>query len=140
MYSRWLRNSFIYLLILVAVIAIVFAFFSSGEDHPKVAFGQVIQDAKANQIQKIEVDGRNLEVTYAKEVNGEPEVKSSKGPDKTDISELLTQEGVALSRTAAANQPALDLEYKDSSGFGPWLGGQRSLRVEPECNTRLQSR
>ena len=42
-----------------------------------------------------------LEVTYAKEVNGEPEVKSSKGPDKTDISELLTQEGVALSRTAA---------------------------------------
>ena len=122
MYSRWLRNSFIYLLILVAVIAIVFAFFSSGEDHPKVAFGQVIQDAKANQIQKIEVDGRNLEVTYAKEVNGEPEVKSSKGPDKTDISELLTQEGVALSRTAAANQPALDLEYKDSSGFGPWLG------------------
>jgi cell division protease FtsH len=122
LYSRWLRNSFIYLLILVAVIAIVFAFFSSGEDHPKVAFGQVIQDAKANQIQKIEVDGRNLEVTYAKEVNGEPEVKSSKGPDKTDISELLTQEGVALSRTAAANQPALDLEYKDSSGFGPWLG------------------
>ena len=50
MYSRWLRNSFIYLLILIAVIAIVFAFFNSGDDHPKVAFSQVVADAKAGKV------------------------------------------------------------------------------------------
>ena len=123
MYSRWIRNSFIYLLILVAVIAIVFAFFSSGPDHPKIAFGQVIQDAQANQIQQIEVDGRNLTVTYAtKDEDGDPIVKSSKMGSNTDIETLLTENGVALSRTQAPTQPALDLEYKDSSGFGPWLG------------------
>ena len=65
MYSRWLRNSFIYLLILVAVIAIVFAFFSSGDDHEKVPFGQIVQDAQANQIQKIEVDGLVREGIHA---------------------------------------------------------------------------
>ena len=123
MYSRWIRNSFIYLLILVAVIAIVFAFFSSGPDHPKIAFGQVIQDAQANQIQQIEVDGRNLTVTYAtKDEDGDPIVKSSKMGSNTDIETLLTENGVALSRSQAPTQPALDLEYKDSSGFGPWLG------------------
>ena len=122
MYSRWLRNSFIYLLILVAVIAIVFAFFSSGDDHEKVPFGQIVQDAQSNQIQKIEVDGRNLEVTYAREQNGEPVVVSSKAGPNTDLESLLTEKGVALDRDLAANQPALDLEYKDSGGFGPWLG------------------
>jgi len=124
LYSRWLKNSFIYLLILVAVIAIVFAFFNSGEDHPKVAFGQVVQDAQANLIQKIEVDGRNLTVTYAnKNANGKPEVKSSKTGENTDLEQLLTDKGIALSRSATTSQqPAVDLEYKESSGFGPWLG------------------
>ena len=32
MYGRWLRNSFIYLLILVAIVAIVFTVFQSGGD------------------------------------------------------------------------------------------------------------
>jgi cell division protease FtsH len=123
LYSRWIRNSFIYLLILVAVIAIVFAFFNSGPDHAKIAFGQVIQDAQANQIQQIEVDGRNLTVTYAtKGDDDKPIVKSSKMGSNTDIETLLTENGVALSRDQAPTQPALDLEYKDSSGFGPWLG------------------
>ena len=124
MYSRWIRNSFIYLLILVAVIAIVFAFFNSGPDHEKVAFGQVIQDAQKNEVQKIEVDGRNLTVTYArKDEDGKPVVMGSKTGSNTDVETLLTEKGIALSRTdVAANQPAVDLEYKDSSGFGPWLG------------------
>ncbi len=125
MYSRWLRNSFIYLLILVAVIAIVFAFFNSGSDHPKVAFGQVLEDAKSGSIQKIEVDGRNLTVTYAREdTSGKPEVKTAKIGPNTDVEQVLTDKGISLSRSAAtaANPAAVDLEYKDSSGFGPWLG------------------
>jgi len=125
LYSRWLRNSFIYLLILVAVIAIVFAFFNSGSDHPKVAFGQVLEDAKSGSIQKIEVDGRNLTVTYAREdTSGKPEVKTAKIGPNTDVEQVLTDKGISLSRSAAtaANPAAVDLEYKDSSGFGPWLG------------------
>ena len=92
LYSRWIRNSFIYLLILVAVIAIVFAFFSSGPDHPNVPFGEVIDDAQKNEVQKIEVDGSSLEVTYANETNGEPDVKSSKMGSNTDLEQLLSRE------------------------------------------------
>jgi len=123
LYSRWIRNSFIYLLILVAVIAIVFAFFSSGPDHPNVAFGQVMVDAQENKVQKIEVDGSSLEVTYATETNGEPDVKSSKMGSNTDLEQLLTDKNIALSRSAATStQAAVDLEYSESGGFGPWLG------------------
>ena len=54
MYSRWLRNSFIYLLILVAVIAIVFSFFQPGGGSPTKELGTVIQDAKTGQIKQDE--------------------------------------------------------------------------------------
>ena len=97
MYSRWLRNSFIYLLILVAVIAIVFAFFSSGDDHQKVGYGQVVEDAKNGLVQKIEVDGRNLTVTYVTTSgDAEPEVKSSKIGPNSEIEKLLADAGVAV--------------------------------------------
>jgi len=42
MSSRWLRNSFIYLLILVAVIAIVVSVFRGGEDPKTMTFSEVV--------------------------------------------------------------------------------------------------
>jgi cell division protease FtsH len=124
LYSRWLRNSFIYLLILVAVVAIVFAFFSGGSDNQKVAFGQVIQDAKAGLVQKIEVDGRKLTVTYHEtSASGRPKVLDSRVGPNTDISKLLLDEGIQLQATApGATPPGVDLEFKDGGGLGPWFG------------------
>ena len=62
--SRWMRNSFVYLLILVAVIAIVVAFFrpSSGTSS-KEDFSSVIRDSKAGIVQKIDVADNDLKVT-----------------------------------------------------------------------------
>jgi len=122
LYSRWLRNSFIYLLILVAVIAVVFAFFNGGDEHQKVAFGQVVQDAKAGQIEKIEVNGRDLTITYSEKQDGKNVIKTSKVAENTDVAQFLAEQNIALSRTGAPNGAAVDLEFKDNSGFGPWLG------------------
>ncbi|MGD9933028.1 MAG: ATP-dependent zinc metalloprotease FtsH [Dehalococcoidia bacterium] len=122
MYSRWLRNSFIYLLILVAVIAIVFAFFSGGSDKEKVAFGQVVQDTKEGLVEKIEVDGRNLDVTYYElDPDGKPIVLSSRVGQNTAVDEVLLGQDVPLSAAGQGNA-GVDLEFKDSGGFGPWLG------------------
>ena len=124
MYSRWLRNSFIYLLILVAVIAIVFAFFNERQRPSTIGFGDVIQDAKDGEIQKIEVDGTRSDGHL--QSTGQEASTSSRPPRSvrnTDLEKVLADQGVALSRTdAPAGTPAVDLEYKDSSGFGPWLG------------------
>src|SRR3972149_6945374 len=62
MYGRWLRNSFIYLLILVAIGAIVFTLLpggSSAVDRPLTGF---IEDAKAQRIESVKVNG--TELTY----------------------------------------------------------------------------
>ena len=123
MYSRWLRNSFIYLLILVAVIAIVFAFFNGGSDHPSTTLGQVLEDAKAGKVQKIVIDGTNLTVTYNEKTGNKNIVKSAKIGPNTDLEKDLLDQNVALAPPAnGATTAYVDLEYKPSSGFGPWLG------------------
>ncbi len=122
MYSRWLRNSFIYLVILIAVVAIVFAFFSGGDDHQKVAFGKIVEDAKAGSIQKIEVDGRNLNATYYNPVNNsKSKIVSSKVGNTSQIDKIFLDEKIPLT-AQGQGKAGVDLEYKDSGGFGPWLG------------------
>ena len=46
MSSRWLRNSFIYLLILVAVVAIVFSFFRNGDSPKTMLSSEVVANAR----------------------------------------------------------------------------------------------
>ena len=59
MYGRWLRNSFIYLLILVAIVAIVFTLFGQGggssdiESSPSL----LIEEVRANRVNEIIVNG-----------------------------------------------------------------------------------
>ncbi len=63
MYGRWLRNSFIYLLILVAIVAIVFTFVlgSGGDGKQEQSLSEFIQQAKAGDVTKVKVDGNDLE-------------------------------------------------------------------------------
>ena len=126
MYSRWLRNSFIYLLVLVAVIAIVFAFFSGGDDRPTVPFSQVLRDAEAGDIERVVVDGTSLTVHYAAtDAQGREDVRKSRVGENTDIEATFERRGVSIIGPVTEDgvtQPGLFLEYEESGGFGPWLG------------------
>ena len=59
--GRWLRNSFIYLLILVAIVAIVFTLFGQGGsstiDQPLTEF---IAQAREGNVESVEVNGEEL--------------------------------------------------------------------------------
>ena len=88
--SRWMRNSFVYLMILVAVIAIVVIFFRPGaEESDKKDLSQVINDAKTESIQKIEVSGNTLSVT--KDDGSE---YTARKEDNSSLVEILTTNGV----------------------------------------------
>src|SRR5215212_7982421 len=63
MYSRWLRNSFIYLLTLVAVIALVFSFFQPGKSTQTKPLNTVAQLVNEGKVKQIEVQGDSLTVT-----------------------------------------------------------------------------
>ena len=58
MHGRWLRNGLIYLLVLVAIVAIVFSLLpSGGSDEVDGSPQQLIQQVNAGQVAEIEVDG-----------------------------------------------------------------------------------
>jgi len=62
MYGRWLRNSFIYLLILVAIVAIVFTVLQGGgPGKQEQSLSDFISEAKAGNVTKVKVDGNDLE-------------------------------------------------------------------------------
>ena len=110
MSSRWLRNGFIYLLILVAVVAIVYSFFGRSSGTESVELSVVIAAAKNGDVSKIEVDGNNLLVT----MNGQ-EFQSRK-EDGSSIFELLSAAGVDVGSDGVL------VEVSSPSSFGSWLG------------------
>ncbi|MSQ61347.1 MAG: ATP-dependent metallopeptidase FtsH/Yme1/Tma family protein [Dehalococcoidia bacterium] len=111
MSSRWLRNSFIYLLILVAVTAVLFSFFQSGTGKESKPFGTVIEDAKAGRIERIKVSDDTLALTY----NDGREFTSRKETGAT-IAELLQQAGVHTGPNG------VQVEVAEPSQFGSILG------------------
>jgi cell division protease FtsH len=115
MNSRWLRNGFIYLLILVAVVAIVYSFFGRSKGPPTNDISQVIADAKAGRIAEIQVSGDTLTVK-PKPNSGIDEYKARKEKDSSVI-DTLRSEGVQVGGAAG-----VQVQVKKSSGMGNWLG------------------
>ena len=84
MYGRWLRNSFIYLLILVAVVAVVFTVLNTGGDsEQKTELSEFISQAQDGQAVRVEVDGTSLsytlkndDITYTTEMEKGDTVRS----------------------------------------------------------------
>jgi cell division protease FtsH len=108
--SRWMRNSFVYLLILVAVIAIVVAFFrpSSGSSE-KHDISTVIADSQASKVETIEVNGDNLKVKLKDGTS-----YTSRKEDSESVREILQDSGVDVT--------GLQIEVKEPSQFGDWIG------------------
>jgi cell division protease FtsH len=112
MSSRWLRNGFIYLLILVAVVAIVYSFFGRSEGIESKEFSQVIADARADRISSIEVSGDSLTV----ERKDGTEYKSRKEAGSSLV-ELLDAQGVDVGEPGG-----IKIDIKKQGGFGNWIG------------------
>src|SRR5438067_95017 len=112
--SRWMRNSFVYLLILVAVIAIVVAFFrpTSGSTA-KADFSQVINDARAGAIKKIDVSDNDLKVTV-QDNDGTKKTYTSRKESSASLVEILQQNNIDWAK--------IPIEVKQPGRFGDWVG------------------
>jgi cell division protease FtsH len=109
--SRLMRNSLVYVMILVAIIAIVVIFFGRGDsNNDSRDISAVIQDVLAGNVQNIEVDGDDLTVT----LQGGVEYTSRKEEGASLVS-LLTENGVQANQLPA-------IEVNKPSAFGNWLG------------------
>ncbi len=90
MYGRWLRNSFVYLLILVAIVAIVFTLLPSGSGKVDQPLQQFIEDAKAQRVQSVEVDDSNL--TY--KLKGDEATFKTKMEKGDTVRQVLQDAGI----------------------------------------------
>ena len=109
--GRWMRSGFIYLLVIIAVIAIFYIVIPRSDASEK-PLSAVIADAAAEppRIRIIEVSGDKLNVT----TSGGAEYTSRIGAN-VRIEELLQGEGVELKNTT------IEINYKTSGGFGSFF-------------------
>ena len=98
--SSWSRNGFVYLLLIIAVVAIVyFNFVVPTEELPIVAFNKVAANIKAGQVTKIALSGDDLTVFLA-EGQQPAKVRSRKEPG-VGLTESLINLGVTSEELAA---------------------------------------
>ncbi len=111
--NRWLRNSFVYLMIIIGVIVIFYTLLPSfgGSDERPVS--EVIAMAKNGQLSKIEVSGDNLTV-YPK---GDTEPFESKLEKGDSITSLLVESGVEVGAPGS-----VEIYPKGSSGLSSFFG------------------
>ena len=112
MNTRWMRNSFIYLLIIVAVMAIFFTLFSKPLSGTReIPISQVISMAARGQLESIDVRGDKLEVRTTGQ-----ETFTSRKEEGASVVEILEDSGV--------DPLASDLEVavKSSSGLSNLFG------------------
>ena len=108
MNTRWMRSSFIYLLIIVAVIAIFFTLFSEPLGGSReLPINEVVAMAVSGDLDLIEIEDNKLIVTA-----NDGEVFTSRKEDGASILELLSGAGVDLATSR------LRVIVKGSSGLG----------------------
>lgn len=112
MNSRWMRNSFIYLLILVAVIAIFFTLFSEPLGGSReIPLSQVIEMSSRGEVQTIEVKGDRLTVSTF-----DGETFTSRKEESATVVEIMERAGVD---PLVSN---LEVVVKGTGGLGSLFG------------------
>ena len=114
MNNKLLGNAFIYLIIFVAVIAIFFTLFNSGDQKDKIGLSAVLAMAKSNQITRIVVDRDTLTITPRSGTPGQ--LFTATKEEGTSIFELLAAEGIT------PGESGIDIEVKGSGGFSSLFG------------------
>jgi cell division protease FtsH len=93
MYGRWLRNSFIYLLILVAIVAIVFTLLpGGGESDEESSRQELITAVKSGDVDKIDVDGDTVKY----KLDGADQTYKFKKEQGQTVSDILESGGIAI--------------------------------------------
>ena len=114
MSSRWMRNSLIYLLIIVAVIAIFFTLFSQPlGGSQEISINEVVALTARGDVAAIEVRGDNLDILT---VSGESLTSRKEQGEGTSIVEILERSGVDPVTTN------VEISVKGSSGLSSIIG------------------
>ncbi|HVC34618.1 MAG TPA: ATP-dependent zinc metalloprotease FtsH [Chloroflexota bacterium] len=113
--TKWLKNSFIYLLILVAAIALFLSFFPTGgsKQPTKMSLGDVVVLAKQGEIKQIEAQGDTWTV-QRNDSNGDAQAQAD---PNSGVYQTLRDAGVPADEVSKIN-----VVYQQPAQFGNLLG------------------
>ena len=115
--NRWMRNGFVYLLVIVGIIVIFYTLLPSFSGKSEEPLTTVVAMAKNNELRKIQVDGRNLTVYPKTVARGGADRFVSRIGDDTDIIGLLVESGVQVGPPSG-----VEVSFKGSSGLSSFFG------------------
>jgi len=110
--NKWLRNGFVWIILIIAVIALWFMVTSGGDRTQSRDLSSIAQDIRAGQVARLEQSEDSSKVTvYYK---GSDELETFRLPPNVNIYDALLQYGVEPSD--------VDINIKAASQWGNWLG------------------
>ncbi len=118
--NRWVRNSLIYLLIIIGVIVIFYTLIPSLGSSEQLSLTEVMGQASTGQIKQIIVDGEKLTVIPRVAPGGDTTKYTSRIGKNTDLIQLFTD--ARILGPNSINVAAPEIEYKGSSGLGSVFG------------------
>src|SRR4051812_25443764 len=113
--TKWLRNSFVYLIILVAIIALFFTVFQPGgidRDSTQIGLNELAAAVKRGEVKRIDIADDKLTV----EIPGRGKFTARKERNDT-VPDLMTSYGVT-----AEEFGRVDYRVSDPPQFTNWLG------------------
>ena len=115
--NRWLRNSFVYLLVIIGVIVVFYTFLPSFGGRDERPLTTVVSMAKNHEIREILVDGKKLTVFPRSSSGADSGRFTSRMGSETDVINLLVESGVEVGPPGG-----VEVTFKGSSGWTSFLG------------------
>ena len=115
--NKWLKNSFVYLLIIIGVIVIFYTLLPSFGGPVEQPLTTVIAMAKNHELREIVVDGRKLTVYPMVSTSATGDRFTSRIGNDTDVISLLVESDVEVGPPAG-----VEVIFKGSSGFSSLFG------------------
>ena len=115
--NRWLRNSFVYLLVIIGVIVVFYTFLPSFGGTNERPLTTVVSMAKNHEIREILVDGKKMTVFPRSSSGTDSNSFTSRIGGETDVITLLVESGVEVGPPGG-----VEVTFKGSSGWTSFLG------------------
>jgi cell division protease FtsH len=114
--GKWLRTSFIWLLLVLALVLIIVVFFRPSSDTTTVAVSTILNDIKTD-IAKNQKDILSVSTNAITLTRGQDSTKETANINGTfDITQVLKDNGIDYT-----NSQLLVLQYEPPSALGAWL-------------------
>ena len=109
--NKWLRNGFVWMILIIAVVAVWFTFVNSGSSGRRINMADVAADIKAGRVERLVMteNSNEVQVHYV----GSQEIRTTTLPPNTNIYDVLKEFGIQAGD--------FELQVNEASQWGSWL-------------------